>query len=142
MADLAERRQQELFHESVHDALKAAVASLGGLKVVGIQLWPEKPVDEAARYLADCLNPDRPHGLHPEKLLLLLRLARAKGLHAAFTWIARDLGYTDPQPIDPDDEMAELQRQFIRHTETLDALMKRMERITARPPMQIAGGRR
>lgn len=142
MADVTERRQQDLFHESIHDAVKTVVAALGGLKAVGVQLWPEKPVDEAARYLADCLNPDRPHGLHPEKLLLLLRLARAKGVHTAVTWMLREIGYADPQPIDPDDEMAELQRQFIRHTETLDALMKRMERLHERPALSSVGGRR
>lgn len=142
MADLTERRQQEMFHESVHDALKATVAALGGLKVVGVQLWPEKPVDEAARYMADCLNPDRPHGLHPEKLLLLLRLAHAKGAHGAFTWISREVGYADPTPIEPEDEFAELQRLFIRQVDTLDGLMKRMERVRERPQLGVVGAKR
>lgn len=142
MADVIERRQQELFHESLHDALKAVVAALGGLKVVGIQLWPEKPVDEAARYLADCLNPDRPHGLHPEKLLLLLRLAHARGVHTGFTWISREVGYADPTPIEPEDELAELQRQFIRSVESLDGLMKRAERIGMRPQFAGVAGKR
>lgn len=142
MAEMTERRQRELFHESVHDALKATVAELGGLKAVGILLWPEKPVDEAARYLADCLNPDRPHGLHPEKLLLLLRLARGRGAHGGFTWIAREVGYADPQPVEPADELAELQRQFIRTGEQMEQLMARMERLAARPPLSIAGGAR
>ena len=142
MSDVTERRQQELFHESVHEALRATVAALGGLKVVGVQLWPEKPADEAARYLADCLNPERPHGLHPEKLLLLLRIARARGVHGGFTWIAREVGYADPTPIEPEDELAELQRQFIRTVESLDGVKKRMERLLDRPSLVSIGGAR
>lgn len=142
MTDITERRQTELFHESIHDALKATVAALGGLKAVGVQLWPEKPVDEAARYLSDCLNPDRPHGLHPEKLLLLLRLSARAGVHSAFTWISREIGYTDPTPSEPEDEIAELQRQFIRSVDSLDSVRKRIERLLDRPQVTSIGGMR
>lgn len=40
----------------------------------------------------------------------------------------RDTGYTDPQPIEPEDERARLQREFINAQRGLEALAKRMER--------------
>lgn len=120
--------QPALFYESLNEVLAAVVTALGGKKVVASVLWPEKPVEEAARYLADCLNSDRPAKLDPEKLLLLLKLARGKGIHLAMTWISEDAGYAPPQPTEPQDEYAELQRQFIRAAETVEAIAKRMER--------------
>ena len=127
--------QPQLFHESIQEALRSTVAALGGTKLVSSLLWPEKPVDEASRHLADCLNPDRSARLDPERLLLLLKLARAKGIHLAMAWILEDVGYGPPQPIEPIDEMAELQRQFIRAAETVEGIAKRMDRVR----LKVAG---
>ena len=44
-------------------ALVEAVKALGGSKVVGCKLWPEKAPDAAQRLLLDCLNDDR----HPNR---------------------------------------------------------------------------
>jgi hypothetical protein len=121
--------QPELFHESLNEALVAVVAGLGGKKIVASTLWPEKPADEAARHLADCLNPDRAARLDPEKLLLLLKLARAKGLHLAIAWMLEDIGYAPPVPIEPEDEHAELMRQELLILERLELLMKRRDRL-------------
>jgi glutamyl/glutaminyl-tRNA synthetase len=120
--------QTPLFVESLTEALKATVASVGGAKFVASSLWPEKSLEEANRHLLDCLNPDRAARLDPEKLLLLLKLARAKGVHLAMTWILEDVGYAAPQPIEPEDQEAEQQRQFISAVERLEALAKRMDR--------------
>lgn len=121
--------QGALFHESIYEALKATVAALGGAKQVSGQLWPEKPIDEANRYLLDCLNPDRAARLDPEKLLLMLKLARGKGIHLGMTWILTEIGYAPPVPIEPEDEDAEMLRQEIMLMERLEALMKRRERL-------------
>lgn len=120
--------QPALFHESVHEALKATVAACGGAKVIASALWPEKPMDEAARYLSDCLNPERAANLPLDKLTLLLKLARAKGVHLGITWLLADVGYADPVPIEPEDQHAELQRQFIRAVETASGFAKLLER--------------
>lgn len=130
--------QGELFYESLPDALRATVDALGGPKVVGVILWPEKPVDEARRLLLDCLNPDRPHRLDPETLLLLLRIAREKGIHLAVSWILSSLGYAPPQPIEPEDQQAELIRQFNRSAAEVVAMGERIARlnITAIEPRQ------
>lgn len=115
--------------DSLNDELIALVKALGGSKVVGPMLWPEKMADAAQRLLLDCLNPDRPAHLTPEQMLLLLRKARQAGHHGTVEWLMGDLGYTKPVPIAPRDEAAELQRQFIAATEQMAQMMTRMQAL-------------
>ena len=119
-----------LFHESLADALRDCIAACGGLKAVGKLLWPEKDADIAGRVLADCMNEAKREKLSPEQVLLLLRMAREKGCHAGATFIMRDLGYTDPQPIEPEDERAKLQREFIEASRHMARLADRIERVS------------
>ena len=123
--------QPSLFHESVYEALKATVAGLGGAKMVAPTLFPEKGVEDATRYLLDCLNADRSAELKPECVVLLLRLARAKGVHVGMAYIAGEAGYV-VQPVEPEDEVAELQRQFIASAAAMQELATRIERASAR----------
>lgn len=70
--------QHQLFHEDVFDAMRSDAEQIGGprgLKVVAGHLWPSKPVDQAARWFADCLNRDRPAKLDPEEFIHFLVLA-------------------------------------------------------------------
>lgn len=118
-----------LFHESLADALRECIVSCGGMKAVGTLLWPEKEADTAGRRLSDCLNDSKPEKLAPEQVLLILRLAREKGCHAGMVYIARDLGYADPQPIEPEDEKAKLQREYIEAARSMSKLAQRIERL-------------
>lgn len=111
-------------------ALVDAVKALGGSKVVGCKLWPEKAPDAAQRLLLDCLNDDRPAHLTPEHVLLILRLARQRGHHGAVAWLLASLGYAPPQPVELRDEAAELQRQFIEATRTMQSMVDRMAKLT------------
>lgn len=115
--------------DSMNDALISLVKALGGSKVVGPMLWPEKMADAAQRLLLDCLNPERPAHLTPEQMVLLLRKARQAGHHAAVEWLMGDLGYAKPVPVAPHDEAAELQRQFIAATEQMAQMMARMQAL-------------
>lgn len=123
--------QFPLFHEDLMEALRTCVQALGGPKKVGALLRPELPADQAGRWLADCLNPDRRDQLHPNQFLLVLREARKVGCHAAMNYLAQECGYADPQPIEPDDERAALQREFVQHSKALQALASRIERLGA-----------
>lgn len=116
------------FFESVNDALQAAVTALGGFKKVGPQLRPELPIDQAAGWLRDCLNPSRREKLSPEHVLLVMRLARAAGYHAAMNYVAFDTGYK-AQPIEPASQEAELQEQFIAAVDRLEAIRSQMTRV-------------
>lgn len=116
--------------ESLNDALIEAVKAAGGSANVGAKLWPEKPPQHAQRALLDCLNEDRPAKLSPEQVLLICRLARAKGHHGVIAFILQDLSYAPTSPIDPRDEYAELQRQQVAMLEGMNSLMARMESLT------------
>lgn len=126
-----------LFHESLADALRECVGVCGGLKIVGKILWPEKEVDIAGRLLADCLNDAKREKLSPEQVMLVLRLAREKGCHAGMTYMARELGYADPQPIEPEDEKAKLQREYIEAARAMSKMAARIEALE-RPGLRAA----
>lgn len=115
--------------ESLNEALIELVKALGGSKQVGPRLWPDAAPDAAQRRLLDCLNDDRPHHLTPSQLMLLLRLARAHGLHQCVEYMLHELGYAPPVPVEPRDELAELQRQFLEATRQMQAMATRMEQL-------------
>ena len=125
---------------SLNDALVDCVKACGGSKQVGPQLWPEKTPDAAQRLLLDCLNEDRPAHLSPDHVMLVLRMARAKGFHAGFYFMATDLGYSQPNPIEPKDEVAELQRQFVAAAAAMQEMAAKLERL--QQPAYVAEIRR
>lgn len=120
--------QIPLFCDSLADAIRAVVLALGGNKRVGNLLWPSLPADEAGRKLAHCLNPDKREKLSPEDFMLILRESRKVNCHAGFAYIAHECGYADPVPLEPEDERAALQRQYIEAVHTLANLQTRIER--------------
>ena len=127
--------QQPLFYESIHDALRELVRVLGGAKAVGLTLWPGKSMQDAATRLHNCLDHNRPEKLSPEDLLVLLKKGHERGCHLVMEYLAAEVGYTRPVPLDPKDELAQLQRQFIDAVHGVQAMGERLERLT-RPPLQ------
>lgn len=121
--------QEALFYEDINDAFNEVVRTCGGAKVVACKLWPEKAPDAAHRLLLACLNESRIERLSPEHVLLLLKMGREKGCHAGMNFIARDVGYDDPKPVEPEDERARLQREFIEAQKAMQMLAGRMERV-------------
>ncbi len=114
--------------ESVNDALQSAVTALGGFKKVGPALRPELPIDQASGWLRDCLNTGRREKLAPEQVMLILRMARAAGYHAAMNFVAFDAGYK-AQPVDPQSQEAELQAKFIDAVDGLTAIQAQLQRL-------------
>lgn len=125
--------QPPLFVESLTDALREIVRACGGFKVVGARLWPEKAPEAASRVLADCLNELRAEKLSPDQVLLLLRMGRERGCHVGMTFLASECGYAPPQPIEPEDERAQLQREYIDAVKLLSVLSMRLERVDVAP---------
>lgn len=120
--------QPSLFHEDVWQALRDCVSVMGGSKKVGVLLRPELDAQTAGRWLLDCLNPDRKEKLCLDQALLILRESRVAGCHAGMAFITRHAGYADPQPIEPEDERAALQRDYIAAVNSLRAITQRLER--------------
>ena len=121
--------QESLFHEDIYDALRTCVQALGGAKRVGSLLWPELPADKAGNRLNDALNTARREVLNPEQVLLIMAEARKVDCHAAMHFIAQSCNYQEPAPIQPRDEMAELQRQFVQSQKQMKRMLERMEHL-------------
>lgn len=121
-----------LFHESMNDAICDVVRVLGGKKKVGLMLRPEKDAEEASRWLSDCLNPERPAKLDPDQVLFLMREGRKVGCHSAINFICAEAGYSPAQPVEPQDEIAELQRSYIEATKQLMAMAARIEKVSSK----------
>lgn len=115
--------------EGLNQALIECVKAAGGSANVGRKLFPEKSPESAQRALLDCLNEDRPAKLSPEQVLLILRLARAKGFHGGISFILSDLGYAPTSPIEPKDEAAELQRQTAELLAAAERITERLQRL-------------
>jgi hypothetical protein len=115
--------------EGLNQALIECVKAAGGSANVGRKLFPEKSPESAQRALLDCLNEERPAKLSPEQVLLILRLARAKGFHEGIGFILADLGYAPTTPIEPKDEAAELGRQASELLAAAERITERLQRL-------------
>jgi len=121
--------QLGLMHETISEALAEIVKAAGGYKPVGCRLWPEMAADHAGNKLRDCLNHDRREKLSPDQVILLLKIGREIGVHSAIHFMARECGYTDPAPIDPEDERNQLMREFIDAQKSMQQMVERMARM-------------
>jgi hypothetical protein len=133
-------QQDEMFHEDLAAALTHLVSALGGPKAVGVELWPSLTADTAGRKVAHCLNADHAQQFHPQEVLWLLTQARTRGIHSGMAYICRCAGYADPQPVEPEDEAAALQREYIAAAKSMESIAKRLERL-ALPVRAVRGDR-
>ena len=124
--------QPNLFNEDIWEALCDCVRAMGGNKIVGSMLRPEMDAVDAGKWLSTCLNPSRAEKLGIEQVLWILREARKVNCHAGMAYIARDSGYADPVPVEPEDERAALQREFIEQSKSMQKLFAKMERAGLR----------
>lgn len=115
-------------YEDETDALRELVRELGGNKIVGPMLRPDLMPDRAGAWLKDCLNPERAERLQPSQLFHLLRLGHDRAIHGPCEFILGNVGYAI-QPIEPQDEAAELQRAFIESVSYQRRIVDRLERL-------------
>lgn len=127
----AAESQIPLFVEDYAEAIRATVQALGGCKRIGSELKPDLAVDAAGRWLADCMNSDKREQLHPTQLAYIRRRARQAGVHILAAFEMRDAGYGEPQPVEPEDERAALQREFIQHTKALAQMLQHIQALEA-----------
>lgn len=131
--------QAALFHDSIHDAVGAVVAALGGKKKVATQLWPHLKPETAYTRLAHCLSEEFPEKLAPEELLFLARAGRESGSHALTAYWNQEAGYAAPVPIDPLDESEALRRDIRDGLAKLNRMCERLERTEVRAGLRVAG---
>lgn len=121
--------QLNLVHEDIFEALKSLVAAMGGAKKVGPRLYPQKTESAARQQLHDCLNTDRDHELGVQRLFTLLKWGREAGAHIALYWLCDELGYTRPQPIEPEDQAAEILRRVDVAKEELRTCLQQLDKL-------------
>lgn len=122
--------QEELFHEDEYSALNHVVSALGGALVVGKQLFPHLKDSAAERRVLDSLNRDRDQEFQFAHVMWVLKAARKLGVHSGMAYFNRECGYGDPQPVEPEDEAAKLQRQFLTGLESLNGIASRLEKLS------------
>ena len=123
--------QQALFHERIEDALLAVIQACGGRKTFAVEMFGETKSQRDAHNLLDAmLNPERRERFSPEQLMYVARRGRAVGCHAVMEYLARDVGYTC-EPIEPEDQVAELQREFVTAVERLQQIQQQLSRVPA-----------
>lgn len=120
--------QIPMFVDDYYDAIRAAIEGLGGFKRVGSDLKPDLSVEAAGRWLADCCNVDKREKLALTELAYIRKTARKAGVHVLAAFEAMDAGYAPPQPLSPEDESAQLQRDFIASVKALEVIQARMVR--------------
>lgn len=130
--------KMSLFHDSITDAMRDVIMAAGGFKAVGSLMFPEAPIDHAAGKVRDCLNPDRREKFSPDQLMMIVRLGRQHGCHALVNYIAHGGVYADPVPVEPEDEVARLQREFIEATRSLSAMAQRIEQLNTSAVRRVA----
>ena len=118
---------EPLLCDDIYEALRHVVTIAGRPKAVGHQLWPAMSPAATGDKLLKCLNADEREKLSLEEVLFLLRLGREHGSHAGIRQLCRDAGYSDPSPIEPEDQKAALQREFIAHARRMEQLAQRIE---------------
>src|SRR5574343_811968 len=106
--------QPALSFDDINHARRHVITALGGAKEVGSQLWPEKDIDTAAKYLANCTDGNRHEKLSLDQVMWLLKKGREADCHVAMHYICAECGYVPPQTREPLDEMAQLQRDYIQ----------------------------
>jgi hypothetical protein len=120
---------QALWFEDIFDAIRSDSIAIGP-KILAALLWPEKPIEQAARLLADCLNRDRSQRLTPEQLQLVIREARKAGSFCTISYICDDANMTRPLPVEPEDEIARIQREVVKAADTFKQMVERLERLS------------
>jgi len=128
--------QMNLIHETIADAALEVIHAAGGFKVVGQRLFPELAPDHAGNKLRACLDDDRREKFSPQQIVLLLRIGREFNCHALMNHISSDAGYSNPQPVEPEDEIARLQIKFIETAKEMRNMASRIETITATAAMR------
>lgn len=122
--------QPRLFYEDVSDVLRAIVQALGGAKKVGPLLrGKDLTIEASGRWVLDCLNAERRERFAPEHVVCLLAEARRIDFHAGMHFLCQEAGYEQAKPIEPEDERAKAQREFVEAVQMMSRVAERMERL-------------
>ena len=121
--------QSSLFIEDEFEALKVDIGRLGGAKVVGNQLWPDKSVTGAAEYLGACLNRDRREKLDYSQIIWIKAEAAKVNSFAAQQYENQQIGIKPPEAVNPVSEAARLKKELIETGKNFERMFADLKRL-------------
>jgi hypothetical protein len=119
-----------LFHETIYDAIGEDIAAIGGFKVVAGKLWQAESPTTASAKLRNMVNPEQPHKLAPDELLMIKRLAKDVGSFATITFESRELSF-DITWIQAADEAQRTHKRCLELFEQIGKELKRSSELLA-----------
>lgn len=124
--------------EDWRTATAQCVIAVGGRKCAGQILWPSMTIEDSALKLDRCLNPQKRDVLRVEEFMLLVREARRAGCLIGVAFVNDFCECAPPVPTSPENELDELQRDFIRAQEAMSTIVGRMETLQRRGVVRSA----
>lgn len=120
--------QEQMFFERVEDAMAAVIDRCGGRKKFAGEMFPDKSPQDGHNLVNAMLNPERREKFSPQQIMYVAKRGREVGCHDVLVYMAREAGYADPVPLDPETREAELQRTFIDAVTKLEGIQKQLQR--------------
>lgn len=125
--------QNDLFESCTMKVFKDLVDQIGGAKVVGHALWPDKPVDKAEERLLNVLNPNKRDVLDPISFIKLLRMGSEKGCHTGMYHVCGEALYRNPDPVTLNEAATEVAIEIREEANSavtrIDKRLEKLERL-------------
>lgn len=123
----------ELEATSLRAALEAEIYDAGGWAAVAKELYPAKfkdSPDAAERHLRNSIDPNHTQKFDVYQHQVLKEMAkRRKGRCVSIEYDCAQHNYTAPSPIQPEDEKARLQREYVEAVKTLSGISAKLEKF-------------
>lgn len=124
-------------HDRLEDALDEVIRACGGHKQFAAGMWPTKTLVDATNHLTACINPERRERFTPSQVMYILKKGREARCHVAMQFITEHTGYAEPIAVEPEDERAQLQRDFIAAADAMANMAMRIEALgVTMPPLK------
>ncbi len=128
--------QEKLFYEDEFEALAMTISNSDkSFKEVANHMFPNLKPDAAYAKLKAWLSPTGDG--HPS-LGHVIAICRFCGRFDALFFACDELHHERPPRIEPEDEVARLQREYVEATKALVKMATRIEQIQAGPALKVA----
>lgn len=126
--------QQEFFHETVEDAIRADVRAVGGFKEIGFALKPTSK--DPAAWLRTNTNADQDDsGINYRQLLFILDKAAANRRSEFLEFLGQRYGFRIEWS-EPEDELTKLLRAYLHDQKRQDGRKDRIDGLIAKTQLR------